>query len=504
MFHFKSSYATIFCICVFFLLIQCGNKGEAPKLDLVGENDGRGKEHLLKSDSVATSQRGFHHSAFVIDLTQDLVFRLQRDGWTLTTPRAQVNLEKIRAGGVDLIFSALPMPPGKQPYDALNEGLLAMNSLVAGSNGQVEIVSSFKEAKAAHKRGIVPMLGLLEGADALSDQRVSLPELKRRGLAMIGLVASRNNAFADSARAPRKNGGLTKDGIALLEACNDAGLVIDLTHASPNTFWDVLTRQVGAVVVSHTAVRALRDHPRNLDDLQILALSRYGGVMGLIFNPVFLKSDSNVKATLDDVVAHVMHVYGIGAINGLALGTDYDGIQPPVGLEDVSKLPKLTDALARQGLSDTEISQILGGNAARVFEEVERSHGRVTLTEDELLRPIEIDCDGVIGESKGSPPLGCNGYLLDRGALLPPTSRQKIRIRDIQRRPVRLELFGDPGTPWQVEGQNLEGKVLFNRIVKLDEHGKGALPLPSGRNLIRLFCSPTRLSALGEVVIWGR
>ena len=70
--------------------------------------------------------------------------------------------------------------------------------------------------------------------------------------------------------------------------------------------------------------------------------------------------------------------------------------------------------------------------------------------------------------------------------------------------PVQLELFGVPGTPWQVEGQNLEGKVLFNRIVALDDDGRGVLLLPSGRNLARLFFTPTRPSALREAVVWGR
>ena len=163
----------------------------------------------------------------------------------------------------------------------------------------------------------------------------------------------------------------------------------------------------------------------------------------------------------------------------------------------------MRQALEHQGLTDREIDDFFGGNARRMLEESERSHGAIRFVADEILRPIDIECDVVIGDYEGVAPLACNRYLMDNGPELPPQSRHKTRIRDMKRRPVRLELFGEPRTPWQVEGQNLEGRTLFNRIVALDEQGRGALSLPSGRNLTRIFCSPTRRSRLHEIVVWG-
>ncbi len=498
-----SRYA-LFFVLVSLWLVQCsGDKVDETNLDLVGA--GRA-EHSYSSSSTMSSSAGggLHSSTLNIDIMQDLVFRKQRDNWTLTSPQAHVNLKKIKASGINIIVSALPMPPGERSWAVLERALRINKELVSGTNGAVEVVAGFKEARAAVNRGIIPMLLLLEGADALSGRLDRMAELDKRGLAIVGLVAGQSNAFADVATAPRENGGLTKKGHELLEICRDLGLIVDVTHASSRAFWDVLIAQSGNIVASHTAVRALRDHPRNLNDLQILALARYGGVMGLVFNPDFLESEADAPTTLDDVVAHIMHVKAIGAINALALGTDYGGIRPPKGLEDISCLPALSKALKQQGLGDGEIAAIFGGNAAGAFEEAERNHGALKHTPDRILRPIEVECDSIVGEFEGPLSLSCNGYLLEKGTTLPPGSRQKFRLRDMTQSPVRLELFGEAGTPWQVEGQNLKGKVLFTRIVALDQNGNGVLPLPSKRNLTRLFCSPTRPSSLREAVVWGQ
>jgi membrane dipeptidase len=492
-----------FCAFLFFLICGCGtDRRDGQELDFVGAGN---QKYAAREGSTRSQVREQEkpRRPLVIDLIHDLVFRYRRDGWTLTTKHAQVNLDKLRTGGLDLVFSALPMTPGQDPVAALNTALQDMNKIVADAGGEVEIVSSFRDALAARDRGVIPMMLLLEGADAFVGRLDKVAEIKRRGLKIVGLVSNRSNRFADTAISAAEEGGLTPSGLEFLRICRDLGLVVDLTHASPDTFWDVLKVQAGTALVSHTAARALRDHPRNLNDLQIVALRRYGGLMGLVFNPDFLRSGTEGRASLDDVVAHIMHVKRLGSIESLALGTDFNGIHPPVGLADISKLPALRQALKQQGLTDGEIDGFMGGNARRILEESERSHGSVKFVEDEILRPIDIECDVVIGEHEGTASLACNKYLLDNGPVLPPQSRHKTRIRDMTRRPARLELFGEPSTPWQVEGQNLAGRTLFNRIVALDEAGRGQLSLPADRNLTRLFCSPTRTSSLHEIVVWG-
>jgi membrane dipeptidase len=486
-------------------LSHCGGDGDDDKgrLDLVGPSP-QTQPPAEPPAAKSLNASSLHEETFVIDLIQDLAFRKRRDGWTLTTPEAQVNLEKLRRGGVDLLFAALQLQPGQRPRQALEAELSLMDELMAGTDGRAALVSSLGDARAARDRGVLPVMLLVEGADGLSGSGDELYELKRRGLTMIGLVGPRGNRFGESAAAPREPAGLTEEGAELVAACRDHGVLVDLTHASSTTFWDVLVGQGSLAVVSHGAAAALRKHPRNLDDLQILALARYGGLLGLVFNPELIKPGQSPAADIGDVVAQLQHARRLRALSAMALGTDYDGIRAPAGLEDVSRLPALTAALTDAGLAEAEIRGILGDNAARVIDAVERNVGAGEAGREEPMRPVDVDCEVVIGEVIGNPLQSCDRLVVEGGPTIPAATRQKLRVREMGRTPTQLELFGEPGTPWQVEAQNLDGKVLIRRVVALGDDGQGVLPLPAGRGLTRIFLSPTRSSVLREAVVWGR
>ncbi|MDD5309408.1 MAG: membrane dipeptidase [Deltaproteobacteria bacterium] len=476
-------------------ILGCRKEEPAKALDLVGKTPAAAnKAEAAKSTDAAR----LHADTFVVDLTQDPVFRRLRDGWTLASPEADGSLDRLAKGGVDLVLASLPMTPGRTPAAALDEALATMDGLVAETGGKARIVSTFEDARTARAAGVMPYMLLLEGADGLEGAPERVDALSRRGLAVLGLVADRSNAFADAAVAPRDPGGLTDKGRALVTACHNAGVVVDLTHASQAAFWDAIAGASAQVMVSHTAARALRDHPRNLTDLQILGLARAGGVLGLVFNPDFLVTGENPAATLDDVVAHVMHIASLGASRALALGTDYDGIRPPRGLEDASRLPALTAALLGKGLPEATVRGLLGKNAERVLGHEPSDKA------EERLRPILLDCESIIGEFEGALASACDGAVLADGPRIPPGSRLKARLVDVRRSPLKLEIFAEPGTPFQVEGQNLEGKVLFTHMVVVEKDGSGVLPLKPGRNLTRVFLAPTRPASLREVVIWGQ
>jgi len=484
------------------LAAGCGGGDEdKPRLDLVGSKPVQAPAAPVREAPISAA--GLHRSAFVVDLIEDLWFRQKLSGWTLTTPEAHVNVDKLDRGGVDLVFAALAPEAGKLARESLDQGLAAMEELVAGAAGRAVLVSSIDEARAAREKGVIPVMLLLEGADALEGDLERLYDLARRGVRMIGVVGPRGNRFGDSVVAPSDPPGLTEAGAGLIAACRDNGIVVDLTHASETLFWDALVAEGALVAVSHGAFGALRPHARNLDDLQLLALARSGGVVGIVFNPELLRP-GQAGAGIEDVVEHVLHARRIGALEAVALGTDYGGIKPPTGLDDVAALPALTEALRAEGLSDGEIRGVLGENALRVIDGAERKLGAAEVSGSEPLRPIAIECEVVSGEYDGTPVQSCDRYLLRSGPLLPPASQQKLRLREMDRLPERLEVFGEPGTPWQVEAQDLAGKVLVRRVVALDDKGRGALPLPARRNLARIFLSPTRPSALREAVVWGR
>ena len=444
-----------------------------------------------------------HQEAFVVDLIQDLVFRLRRDGWTLNSPEAHVNIDKLLLGGIDLLFSAISPEPGKDPALSLDEQFEQAESLVRDTGGRAVMVASTDQARAERAAGRIPVMVLLEGADGLHRRLDELPRYARRGLKIVGLTGPRGSPFGDSAAQPGNPGGLTAAGSEIVTACREQGLLVDLTHASPALFWDVLVDQGSLVAVTHAACRSLRDHPRNLTDLQILALARSGGVMGLVFNPDLLVPGGG-DADIADVLAHVKRVRDIDALAALALGTDFGGIRPPSGLTDVGSLPILTEYLIKMGLSTDEIINFLGGNALRLLDAAERRVEPSALGGRSPQRPIAIDCDSVSGEVAEAPATACDHDLLDNGPRLSPTGRIRLRLRDMQRIPERIEIFGEPGTPWQVEAQDLDGGILVRRVVALDERGRGSLPMPAGRNLTRIFLSPTRESTLREAVLWGR
>ena len=373
----------------------CGGEEAKPKLDLVGEP--RPESGDEKQVAKAPDPGIIHHETFAIDLIQDLVFRKRRDGWTLTTPGAHVNLDKLRQGGLNLIFSAVQIEPGKKPSLSLEEGIVAAEELIAQTAGEASIVSSLAQAQAVHDKGVIPVMLLIEGADGVEESTSFLYDLRRRGVAIVGLVAGKSNAFAEAAVTPCDPGGLTPRGARLVQICRDQGILVDLTHASQGTFWDVLVEQGNLVAVTHTAAGALREHPRNLNDIQILALARHGGVMGIVFNPDFLVPGEDPVASIDDVVRHMLHVKKIGALDALAIGTDFGGVRPPKGLEDVSRLPALTAALVRAGFSARESGLVLGGNAQRLLLEVEARQGAAEAGRPEPLRPIEVECESMTG-----------------------------------------------------------------------------------------------------------
>ncbi|MBN2343448.1 MAG: membrane dipeptidase [Deltaproteobacteria bacterium] len=438
---------------------------------------------------------------FTVDFITDIVFRYQRDGWTLLE-RSDVTAAKLRGGGVDLFFSAVGTSAAGKPN--LEEGIALTHQLVDEAGHDIRIAASFDEVLKNSSAGIVSAMILVEGASELvGASPEQLFDLKKRGVTVVGLVSGRSNALADAAVAPLgKNGGLTSKGAELVDNLREVGIAVDLTHASQRTFYDVLVKEGVLALVSHSAAAALRAHPRNLDDLQILALSRYGSVMGLIFNPDFLV-EGTAGATVADVIAHMLHIKKLGAIECLSLGSDFAGIYPPRGLSDIAAYPKLADSMAEAGFSPQEIEAIFGGNAARYFEHISAQHGAAEASGIALLRPIEVECDTIIGEAKGVPASSCDHRVLEDGVALRPGNRQKIRLRDMTRTPVMLEVFGVPNTPWQVEAQSLNGDTLIKRGLLLDENGVGQLPLPENENLTRIFLNPTRPSTLREVVIWG-
>ena len=186
------------------------------------------------------------------------------------------------------------------------------------------------------------------------------------GVRLMGLTHNYNNEIADGVSEARTKGGLTEFGVKVVQEMNHLGMVVDIAHIAEAGFYEVLDVSKTPVVVSHANCRAIKDHPRNLNDNQLKALSEANGVICMSFAPMFV---DEINPTLERLLDHIDHAVDIAGVQSVGLGSDFDGIDRPLaGLEDVSHLPNLTLGLAKRGYSKFDIKKILGENLLKLFQ----------------------------------------------------------------------------------------------------------------------------------------
>lgn len=324
------------------------------------------------SNRLAASN-SFHRECFVVDAHCDTALRLV-NGASLEDPepKGHVDLPRLVAGGVDLQIFALWVD-ARQRRGGFTvrclELLEAVEREVAAHPDRLQLILTRQDLNAARAAGKIGVLLSIEGGEALEGSLAALRAFYRLGVRAIGLTWNGRNELADGCGDADSGGGLTAFGRQVVQEMNRLGMVVDVSHLSERGFWDVLEVSRRPVIASHSNARAVCDHRRNLYDAQIRALAENGGVMGMNFCPEFLRSDG--PATLEDVVRHIDHIVDLVGPDHVGLGSDFDGIDStPIGLEDVSRLPALTEALLARGYDEASVEKILGGNFLRVFQSV--------------------------------------------------------------------------------------------------------------------------------------
>ena len=220
---------------------------------------------------------------------------------------------------------------------------------------------------------VAAILGI-EGGHALEGDLANLDRFFERGVRVLTITWNNSNEFAGSCM-DKPETGLTELGRRALSRMNELGMIVDLSHSSPRTFYDTLEVSTAPVICSHSACKARCDFPRNLDDDQLRALAQHRGVIGIVFLPYFLTHKEG-EATLDDVLDHAEHAIQVAGIDSVALGSDFDGFgKPPKGLEDVTRLPVLLAGLRSRGYSDSDVAQVSGLNFLRLWREVADGSG---------------------------------------------------------------------------------------------------------------------------------
>jgi membrane dipeptidase len=311
-------------------------------------------------------------SCLAADLHCDAPMKIVK-GKTLTDRTSHVTISKLKKGRVALQVFACWVPPTYRRQKAIDYTLAMIaktKSEIAKFPNDLMIVTdkaSWQECLKEKKTGV--LLGI-EGGHALGEKAENLKMFHALGVRILTLTWNNSNKFAASgmsAGKTKKDLGLTAEGLKLVKLADSLGVMIDLSHSSEKTFWDVLKAAKRPPLASHSCARALNKkfQFRNLSDDQIKALARAGGLIGVNFYPGFL-GEKRKPADINSVADQFEHMRKLAGVECLALGSDFDGIdQVPKGLEGPDRIPDLLGILEERGFAKDEIKQIALGNFIR-------------------------------------------------------------------------------------------------------------------------------------------
>ncbi|WP_446787597.1 dipeptidase, partial [Macellibacteroides fermentans] len=214
----------------------------------------------------------------------------------------------------------------------------------------------------------------VENGYAMGKDLRNLERFKEEGVTYITLCHNGSNDLCDSAVGEPEWDGLSPLGKEAVKEMNRLGIMVDVSHASKATFYDVLKESSVPVIASHSSVRALCDHPRNLTDDQIRAIAAKGGVVQICLYNEFINPEP-AKASIDDALEHIRYVVDLVGVDYVGIGSDFDGGGELLGCRSSNELIQITVKLLGLGYTEPEIEKIWGGNLLRVMNAVQQAAG---------------------------------------------------------------------------------------------------------------------------------
>lgn len=373
---------------------------------------------------ISPRAREIHFSSIVVDCHADSIGRVVDHGEDLgqDTGRGHLDLPRMRVGNLGAEFFACFVHPDQIPQRRCIQRALdmidAVKRMCAQYPEEIELARGAGEVRRIVAAGKRAAILCVEGGHAIEDDLAVLRQFYELGVRYMTLTWNNTNGWADGSRDEPRHHGLTDFGREVVREMNRLGMLVDVSHASEETFWAALETSVQPLIASHSSAWALCHHPRNLKDEQIKAMGERGGVMCVNFVPAFISQAYNdaeqalherrhweeeylkaehigqpealalakeaVKAryaelrrtelpvpTVSDIVDHMEHVIRVAGVDHVGLGSDFDGVGTlPAGMEDCSKLPAITEELLRRGHSEDEVRKVLGENVLRLMERV--------------------------------------------------------------------------------------------------------------------------------------
>ena len=333
-------------------------------------------------------------------------------------PSIHTDIARLKAGGVGGQFWSVYVPAelqGQAAVTATLEQIDIVHRMLRKYPETFELALTADDVERIFKKGKIASLIGMEGGHSIDNSLGALRMFHRLGARYMTITHSKNLPWADSATDTPALGGLSAFGEAVVREMNWLGMLVDLSHVSPDTMADAIAVSQAPVIFSHSSARAVTDVPRNVPDNVLRTLPKNGGVVMVTFVPQFLsakvaewskrqtdetarlqqqfpndeaarkagldawtKGNPAPRATVADAADHIDHIRKVAGIDHIGLGGDYDGITSvPEGLEDVSKYPTLTAELLRRGYKDDDIKKILGLNILRVMRAVEKTAAKL-------------------------------------------------------------------------------------------------------------------------------
>lgn len=389
---------------------------QAPAVDAAPAGQTRDLANALASES-----ESLHKSILTLDTHLDSPANLDRPGWRMTDRHdvlddsTQVDLPRMIEGGLDGGFWVIYTDQG--PNDAQGyaaalahalKRLHQIHDFVAAAPDQFALATRAAEAAAIAASGKRIVYISMENSYPLGMDIANLEAFYQLGLRMAGPVHNGTNQLADSTNGDAHYGGLSDLGRAWVEEANRLGIIIDASHSSDATFDQLLALSRAPIILSHSGPKALHDHPRNLDDARLKALAAKGGVIQV--NSLFLSPDlprpgveamaqemrnadslppaqraallarwaavnaaePRSSSDFDRYMQAIFHCIDLMGVDHVGIGADWDGGGGVGGLNQISQIPKITQALLARGLSPAEIEKIWSGNVLRVMAEAEK------------------------------------------------------------------------------------------------------------------------------------
>ncbi len=378
---------------------------------------------LLAAHTLSDKAKKLHFSSIVIDTHDDTTQRLLDPKFDLGARHSDgsIDIPRMRDGNLSALFFSIWIPSkitGPQAVKQALDQIDAVRETVRKHPNDLVLATTADEIRAAHAQNKIAALIGVEGGHMIGNDLSVLRTFSALGVRYMTLTHTGNTDWADSSTDKPEHNGLTDFGREVVREMNRLGVIVDVSHISDKTFYDVLATSKAPVFASHSSCRAICNAARNMTDDMIRDLATHGGVIQINYHVGFLSQEfrdveaahpelekeinAEIKKRCGDdescslvagdqivreymqsgklprvdwtkIIEHIDHAVKIAGSDHVGLGSDFDGAMMPFGMEDASHLPQITEALLQKGYSDSDIRKILGENTLRLLHDVQQT-----------------------------------------------------------------------------------------------------------------------------------